>query len=96
MRTLYVHSYQSFIWNKMASWRAREHGLSPILGDLVSKDVKTSASASVEYVTEENRTAWTIHDVLLPTPGYDIKLPNNGGMVLSTVERVFMANFSFQ
>ena len=36
-RTMYVHGYQSYIWNKMASYRVKNHGLVPIIGDLVHK-----------------------------------------------------------
>ena len=43
-RLMYVHSYQSFVWNKVASWRIQELGLTPVVGDLVwkksSKDMR--------------------------------------------------------
>lgn len=32
---MYLHSYQSFIWNKAVSKRIREFGLKPIVGDLI-------------------------------------------------------------
>jgi tRNA pseudouridine13 synthase len=35
MKTLYVHSYQSFIWNSIVSLRLEQHGLQVVEGDLV-------------------------------------------------------------
>ena len=34
---MYCHGYQSYIWNKMASFRVSKYGLVPIPGDLVYK-----------------------------------------------------------
>lgn len=33
----------------------------------------------VQYVTEENLSEFTIHDVVIPLPGYDVLLPKNRG-----------------
>ena len=35
---LYVHSYQSYVWNKAVSKRINTYGLVPVEGDLVMVD----------------------------------------------------------
>ena len=35
----------------------------------------------VEYITEENKKQYGLHDVVLPLPGYDVMLPSNKGNV---------------
>lgn len=32
---MYVHAYQSYVWNMVVSRRLQEHGLSIAVGDLV-------------------------------------------------------------
>ncbi|XP_048740934.1 pseudouridylate synthase 7 homolog [Ostrea edulis] len=95
-RMLYLHGYQSYIWNSVASRRLREFGMVPIVGDLVYKgnmkdvafkeessangtapDGPTSSRMTPAVVTTETKSQYTIHDVLLPLPGYDVKYPDN-------------------
>ncbi|OLY84301.1 putative pseudouridine synthase [Smittium mucronatum] len=117
LRLIYVHAYQSFIWNTIASERIKRYGsTSVILGDIVSKfkgsksnvsensqkdadedpaDVKLGSDESisselvdivdnnyssymdVEVITESNIHLYTINDVVLPTFGLDVTLPQN-------------------
>ncbi|XP_055345709.1 pseudouridylate synthase 7 homolog [Paramacrobiotus metropolitanus] len=85
MRMMYVHSYQSYLWNLTASYRIRELGRKPVVGDLVYKtashgDAKrlkrgADAEAEVTILTEAELEAYSIYDVLLPLPGYDVQFP---------------------
>lgn len=111
LRLMYVHAYQSLVWNVMASLRWRIHGDKVVEGDLVlisehpdrpgasSKPVETDADGELVVQPEEEDRAintddlferaralsteeaqsgnYTVFDVVLPTPGYDILYPAN-------------------
>lgn len=100
LRVMYVHSYQSYIWNVIASKRIELFGTKVVAGDLIFldnpkiftkpetpalnedgivEDVKEAKHADVRPVTEEeaNSNLFDIHDIVLPTPGYDVKYPEN-------------------
>nr|XP_009000865.2 pseudouridylate synthase 7 homolog isoform X3 [Callithrix jacchus] len=50
-RLMYIHSYQSYVWNNMVSKRIEDYGLKPAPGDLVLKGVQ---EAYREMLTADN------------------------------------------
>ena len=63
-RMMYVHAYQSYLWNHMLSARWERSGASVVLGDYVL-DPETS---EVVVVTEQNRHQYSVFDLVLPLP----------------------------
>lgn len=82
-RQLYVHAYQSYVWNKVVSRRIKEFGTLVMLGDLVKADDgdmkdeggDDSEESKVKVITEVE--GLSIFDVLLPLPGHKVKYPDN-------------------
>lgn len=70
-RLMYIHSYQSYVWNNMVSKRIEEYGLKPVPGDLVLK------GATATYIEEEDVDNYSIHDVVMPLPGFDVIYPKH-------------------
>ncbi|XP_072025722.1 pseudouridylate synthase 7 homolog isoform X2 [Amphiura filiformis] len=82
VRLIYIHSFQSYIWNLVLSRRIQKYGLQPIIGDLVPTDndpseQQGSGVIKTAYITEENKSEYSIYDVVLPLPGFGIKYPTN-------------------
>ena len=111
LRLMYVHAYQSLVWNVAVSERWKRFGSSVIEGDLVlvndhtdkvegakkHEDVDTDGEAVVLPATDDRATNpddiferaraltaeeaesgnYSIFDIVLPTPGYDIIYPSN-------------------
>jgi tRNA pseudouridine13 synthase len=85
MRLMYLHAYQSFVWNEAVSKRIELFGMTPCVGDLVQpvKSLKTRTgdknadSETVFYITAENIDKFSIEDVVLPLPGHSVLYPEN-------------------
>jgi tRNA pseudouridine13 synthase len=112
LRLMYVHAYQSLVWNVAASERWKRFGDQVIEGDLVlvdehkdkvegatkpaeevdadgeavvQPDVHDRAATTDEFFTraraltkeEADSGKYTIFEIVLPTPGYDILYPAN-------------------
>ncbi|XP_005205429.2 pseudouridylate synthase 7 homolog isoform X2 [Bos taurus] len=71
LRKLPVKSYQSYVWNNMVSKRIDEYGLKPVPGDLVLK------GATATFIEEDDVNNYSIHDVVMPLPGFDVIYPKH-------------------
>lgn len=79
-RSLYVHAYQSLVFNRVASRRAQSHGLRVLVGDLFAdadgvprSDLVTAAMAEGLKKNDSKREKATIGDDEEPTIGDDKK-----------------------
>lgn len=100
LRLIYVHAYQSYVWNLVASKRIELFGLEVQEGDLVMVEEKSVESKIVTEIVDGQAFAedvagtrtdrvrplskedissgkYTIYDVVLPSPGYDVVYPTN-------------------
>mgnify|MGYP002621445908 CR=1 FL=1 len=100
LRMMYIHAYQSYVWNHVASYRWSKYGERVIEGDLViikdSLPALRQSEDDEDYNPYEDQEAngpytqaraltltdiasgkYTIFDIVLPTPGYDVLYPRN-------------------
>ena len=80
MRSMFLHAYQSYIWNKVASMRVETGGYSVQVGDLVLTGDKSSGTSglkgkSVKILTADDVQNYNITDVVLPLAGSKIVYP---------------------
>mmetsp|Transcript_6748 Transcript_6748/g.9727 ORF Transcript_6748/g.9727 Transcript_6748/m.9727 type:complete len:701 (-) Transcript_6748:124-2226(-) len=90
MRSMFLHSYQSLLWNKAVSHRISHGGSQNVItGDLVMVEEKNGAEGgsgtsglkgkAVKVVTEDDikKKLFKITDVVLPLVGSKVVLPEN-------------------
>ena len=72
IRLMYLHAFQSYIFNRALSERVKRFGLEVMIGDLFIR-----GKDPVAEVTPENKGEVTIRDVVMPLPGHSVKYPDN-------------------
>ncbi|VUC34227.1 unnamed protein product [Clonostachys rosea] len=101
LRTMYLHAYQSHVWNHVASRRWELYGEKVVKGDLVIAEAEQKPLISgqdddgddivnvieeeegdntrARALTEEEAASgrYTIRDIVLPSPGYEVVYPDN-------------------
>jgi tRNA pseudouridine13 synthase len=98
LRQMYIHAYQSYVWNHVATYRWTKYGTRVIEGDLVLVDTQNQVNtgsvdddipdmngemedfyAQVQPLTAKDIASgkYTIFDIVLPQPGYDVMYPEN-------------------
>ncbi|XP_024137010.1 pseudouridylate synthase 7 homolog isoform X1 [Oryzias melastigma] len=70
-RLMYIHSYQSFVWNTMVSRRIEAFGLKAVGGDLVLR------GTTAHVLSAEEAEQHSIHDIVMPLPGFDVIYPTH-------------------
>ncbi|XP_056137761.1 pseudouridylate synthase 7 homolog [Lampris incognitus] len=70
-RLMYIHSYQSVVWNTMVSRRIEAFGLKAVEGDLVLR------GATAHVLSAEEAERHSIHDIVMPLPGFDVIYPSH-------------------
>uniref|UniRef100_A0A8C1S122 Pseudouridylate synthase 7 homolog n=1 Tax=Cyprinus carpio TaxID=7962 RepID=A0A8C1S122_CYPCA len=70
-RLMYIHSYQSYVWNCMVSKRMEAFGLRAVEGDLVLR------GSSAHVLSAEEAEKHSVHDVVMPLPGFDVIYPTH-------------------
>lgn len=110
MRSMFLHAYQSYIWNKAASHRIAEGGCTSVrLGDLVlveDKGLEEGGSGTsglkgkqVQEVTIDDLETckYSISDVVLPLVGSKIMFPTDstGDYIESLLEEDGLSRESF-
>ncbi|KAI5100371.1 pseudouridylate synthase 7 homolog isoform X3 [Silurus meridionalis] len=70
-RLMYIHSYQSFVWNTMVSRRVEAYGLKAVEGDLILKE------GIAHILSAEEAEQHSIHNIVMPLPGFDVIYPTH-------------------
>lgn len=81
VRMFWIHGYQAYVWNRLATERIKRYGLHPVVGDLYLKEdgsgngSEDGTTVNVQVVSESGSV--DISQVVLPLPGYNMIYPQN-------------------
>nr|XP_037280612.1 LOW QUALITY PROTEIN: pseudouridylate synthase 7 homolog [Rhipicephalus microplus] len=73
VRLLYLHGYQSYVWNRLVSRRVQRFGLTVLPGDLLM-------TPGLGAEDSRSRRLWNLTSVqmlVLPLPGHSVRYPQN-------------------
>ena len=76
LRMLYLHSFQSLIWNQAATTRISIDRNAPIVGDIVLVGDSEAERKAIVLECESQLKEFSILDVVLPLPGFNVVYPN--------------------
>ena len=80
-RLMYMHAYQSFLFNCMASFRLRHYGTKVVEGDLIQCDAQNGIAVKTVSANEANELNETCNQalglVVLPLAGTNVLFPSN-------------------
>eukprot|EP00611_Tribonema_gayanum_P032237 TRINITY_DN9528_c0_g1_i1.p1 TRINITY_DN9528_c0_g1~~TRINITY_DN9528_c0_g1_i1.p1 ORF type:complete len:848 (+),score=226.20 TRINITY_DN9528_c0_g1_i1:34-2577(+) len=78
MRTMWLHSYQAYMWNKMASARVLQLGPVAVAGDLIAlPDGETGPPTVLGAEVPEDERRALFSRVVLPMPGRSVQYPQH-------------------
>ncbi|ODV92145.1 hypothetical protein CANCADRAFT_82618 [Tortispora caseinolytica NRRL Y-17796] len=99
LRVMYVHAYQSYVWNCVASERVRR-GLQLLPGDMVleNRSDNDGLRQPVKTLTQSDvdSKAYSIYDIVLPTPGHDVEYPADLSVYIEVMNRDNMSPVSME
>ena len=72
VRMFWIHGYQSYVWNMIASERIRRWGVRPMVGDLYMADEDGCEDTTRDLLVVDNPDNVDIHQIVLPVSRLDI------------------------
>ncbi|KAH7938329.1 hypothetical protein HPB49_022539 [Dermacentor silvarum] len=75
VRLLYLHGYQSYVWNRIVSRRVQRFGLTVLPGDLLMTLGGTEEEPRV--ASPDDVASASVQTLVLPLPGHSVRYPQN-------------------
>ncbi|KAK5669870.1 multisubstrate pseudouridine synthase 7, variant 2 [Batrachochytrium dendrobatidis] len=103
LRLMYVHAYQSYVWNHMATERIKLYGLKPVVGDLVIPNKATvEPRLNTTHVNDPDIARDTIQPIYITSEDdaanytmQDVVLPQPGHCVVYPKHKVAQKYIEF-